>query len=804
MNKLKTLLGISSTRTLFTNTDLSDDISPSKAELILYSQYRPAGIPRVFFFRVIVGCIATGVAIIFENVWVDMTFTLLWIFFVLQTINESNRYVLKIALCFTFEVYYKVLNMGVGILGLLIICDWNKTARYNNLENTMLYPYGIIIIIGDMSIAALISLSDGFSISPKFKLSLAFLWSIYFTWRLISAFLQESNAQLHITPYFSTSWRSITISSLITTIIFVIKQVGYVILFPNRLALINMHLTINKQRKYDYLKFNNNSNNSNNNKQNKKKNENPDSKQDPMALANEIVNNYTQNYKNSELETETNTIEISRLVSEIESESRYSRISRISQISQEPPAAIATSNKFNSNYLTGFVEPPPRAKALNIPPPLAPSMKTTAATGTTTTTVTKVVTTKAVSRSKTPTISHSQKMDIVISHPLPQLQETDDDGDDHDSFSSFEKQSELRSPLMGDFIDNEEENEIETNDNGDNNYNNYNDYNDDDIMNRSGLGSLPSLRGLYGQPPPLKRMSSVRSELNKQMERYTITVFEDVTIWFVLLNKLCLYLCYNNSIGSHSQSYSQENRSIDRIQKVLKYSKIIGSKIVVYGCIFIFALHICWEGFTFSQSARNIAKTFNTEFLEIYHWIAVFEEIIWLLSLLILGLNMNFELFSFEMKHNFSVYWRLLSLWVAFSAILVIDYNYSINHFSKYLPYEICIFNIVIEYITIIISVISVSSVKAFLLSKCVQCLMVSMILIRWLHIAFVYTLSSKDVWVNILGTTLNMRGIIFAKILDAAIWFLYQFVEQLSYHNKLKVTNVKTLWVYKPAAATE
>ena len=729
-------------------------IQVQNAAIILYSKHQHNTIPRKYLWRLLIACIGVILAIAVRNVWVDTVCTLIWMIFTIQTIFECNHKIIKIALCFTFEVYYKVINMGIGILGLQIINNWYQRSQYSTIDNEMELPYSILVIIGDMLVVLLVSLTDGYNVPSKVKACFSLLCVCYFIYRLTQTWVfdllsDDPNAKLIIkigNNKYGIYWRSITISSLITSNIFLLKQIIKILLFPNRFAIINVHLPIKSKEQIigtgrgDCDDANINININGNGNGNNYNNINYNIKNNNMK--NTRIQNLNTSYSSDKkqpllgqsvqnsLATHTEMSHFTSFVSSnATTNNTYTNVSN-----DTTGATIGTADNTYTYAFDATADihiDKTQDTQVSQATRKTKAQSTTITTLTTTTTPTPVKAVAVTAAGTAGTATKSVEVTTMAS-----------------------RNGIMSSLLSNQTILTQPESDID--------------------IDGDGLVSILST-GESG-------MDFV-SEIEKQIEKYPICVYEDVTIWFKLLNKICRL---NN-------------------EKCYKYSRIFSSNIIVFICLFISLFYV-----TIDIISLNKILSQDSNILGIVSFVS---SIIWLISVIILSFNMNVNIFRYEMWHNFSIYWRLFDLWLAFGAQLIIDEKFNLNHFSllsdKYnnsnnnngsFNYAAVYLIILFKFISISITVISVSTVKAFILfSRLTQCFMITMVTVYWIHVGVSYSLSHNDVSIALdKDTSVSMKGIIFAKTLDAVIWFIYQLFEQLKYYDKLKLTNIKAVWIYR------
>ena len=572
------------------------------SEVVLLSQYSIDPIPRIYRYGPWFGLVCVIIGLIVENVWVDLFATILWNLPTIKAIVDTNRQVLTTAVCFTFELYYKVISMTIGMFSLQIINNWYRHDNYSNFDNKVVIFYRFDIVFSAIIVVTIISLCDGHAIPSKPKILFSTIAVGYFVYLLIETYFSHSTKVLAFTianKRYTIHWKQIALSSLSSSIIFLIKQIVYMSLFPNKLATISFHEKIDKQTYFKQF-FEKESNSNNNN---------------------------TKEHNGKNI----------------------------------PLLAV---NNFNIN--------------------------------------------DSVS------ISSINNVDIFGSLKI-------------------------------------------------NNYNS--DQNNDSSSNNNNSINI-NIRNKIDDYDVSKSVSST-IDIHGTMINAKIIAYKDITLWLIIFDKFLL------------RNYSTKTK--------FDWSNRMSSKWTIFTCVFFICIYII---VTIIPITDNFLQTNDTA--------AIVARLFWLVIVIILAFNANFEIFLFEMTNNFSIYWRLLDLLIAYSAMLTIDSKYNEYGFDGSISIATLVFSQICKYLVLSIGIIGVSTAKSYItLNKATQCLITVIVTGFWLHSGIIYSLSYNDVEIVIFGQSLSMRDIIFVKIIDATVWFVAQFFDQLYYFDKLKINNVKTRWVY-------
>ena len=187
---------------------------------------------------------------IVPNVFIVLGCTIVWVSVVIKLLVDCNREIVKMGLCFRFEIYYKVVNIGIATLGSFVLKNWYKSLYITN-EHSMiqlycLYIYAILLIFGNMSTVLLVSLTEGLFIENKFFKLCFMSWMIpFYIYQLFYVYFTTSDKVLYIIDNnYYIYWRSIVISSLYSSIIFLLKQLIRMIRKPNVLSTVKVYLPI--------------------------------------------------------------------------------------------------------------------------------------------------------------------------------------------------------------------------------------------------------------------------------------------------------------------------------------------------------------------------------------------------------------------------------------------------------------------------------------------------------------------------------------------------------------------------------
>ena len=143
-------------------------------KVLLYCNYDPKSVSIKYIIRLSIGIICVVIASAINNLITNALFTIIWVILIIITVLECNKQIRYNAFWFTFEVYYKILNVGWALLGYFIIFDWFENQFTHNYpyKHILLYLNGAIIMFGNMCLVAVISIADGYNIYVSIKVAM--------------------------------------------------------------------------------------------------------------------------------------------------------------------------------------------------------------------------------------------------------------------------------------------------------------------------------------------------------------------------------------------------------------------------------------------------------------------------------------------------------------------------------------------------------------------------------------------------------------------------------------------------------
>ena len=216
--------------------------------------------------RIIIGTILMIGSWIVPITWISLACSIIWISFVIKTLLECDQSVIKNALFFDFEVYYKLANVCSSMIAYHIVTKWQLSNFWHSDKDEpwILYTNCIIVTIGNMLVVLLVAVLDGYNIKRGYKIGLMLVVIGYHSYIIILVnFSQSSNnvydtidlSLIFVDTEYLIDWSSTCISTGFALIIFLCKQLYFVIMKPNQCAFAKMYVPIHiipYSRNYSY------------------------------------------------------------------------------------------------------------------------------------------------------------------------------------------------------------------------------------------------------------------------------------------------------------------------------------------------------------------------------------------------------------------------------------------------------------------------------------------------------------------------------------------------------------------------
>ena len=181
----------------------------------------------VYGIRILIATIAIVVSAITTNIIIYGICGLVWSILVLILLFDCNYSIFLDGIS-TFDVYYKVINMGIGVLGQYIALDWFYSDWDPEPNKYVLYTISGIIIFANMMVVLVVSLFDGYhSDLSKVKFFIVAMFVLYHCYRLIrfSVFYPNKNSDvIYFAHKYTLDWEVAAMSSTFSTLAFVCKQ----------------------------------------------------------------------------------------------------------------------------------------------------------------------------------------------------------------------------------------------------------------------------------------------------------------------------------------------------------------------------------------------------------------------------------------------------------------------------------------------------------------------------------------------------------------------------------------------------
>ena len=202
----------------------------------------------VYALRLIIASIAVIIATSGTDLLIYCACSLTWIIIVIISLFDCNYSIFLDGLA-TFNVYYKVINTGIGVLGEHITFDWYKSVFDESVEDKYLYLNGIIVVAGNMLFVFVISVLDGYPFKPWIKFMFIVLFLNFHIYRMILIYSTTQDATSNFTinlgfnNKYNIDWRVAAISCIFSTLVFVSKQYLTNII-QNRATVVSCNLSV--------------------------------------------------------------------------------------------------------------------------------------------------------------------------------------------------------------------------------------------------------------------------------------------------------------------------------------------------------------------------------------------------------------------------------------------------------------------------------------------------------------------------------------------------------------------------------
>ena len=211
---------------------------------------------RLFSIKVAITIIAVIGGWFIPVIVVSFLCIIVWICMMIHLLLQCDKFFLKSALCFDFEFYYKTVNGCVTMIAYFIASDW-KASRFWDTSHeksmTFLYIICIFATIGNVLVVICVSVSDGYNLKRKYRVGSLLAVIIAHCYRLIAfKFLVHSdsamnNVDLSYNNYnaiYLIDWQTICYSTGFNLIIFLLKQLYFIIKRPNQCSFTKIHVPI--------------------------------------------------------------------------------------------------------------------------------------------------------------------------------------------------------------------------------------------------------------------------------------------------------------------------------------------------------------------------------------------------------------------------------------------------------------------------------------------------------------------------------------------------------------------------------
>ena len=224
----------------------------------------------IYAIRLLIATVCIMIGSSTTNVFLYGVCTLIWCLVVLVSILDCN-YSIFLDSFTTFDVYYKAINIAIGVIGSQIVDQWfvdyYTLSGFSNKKDVLIVLYCIasIEIIGNMMVVWLVSLYDGLAMNPLIKFCFALIFTCFYIYKLMYLYFftsidsydtyddknNNTNINLHSHAFYVSNfggyyfdWRIASMSCISTSILFIIKQYFQNII-RKRVTLINCFISIN-------------------------------------------------------------------------------------------------------------------------------------------------------------------------------------------------------------------------------------------------------------------------------------------------------------------------------------------------------------------------------------------------------------------------------------------------------------------------------------------------------------------------------------------------------------------------------
>ena len=201
---------------------------------------------HIIYVVIIVVC--ATIACICNDLVASLIIDCLFLIFLIVILLDCNYFIMCKGLT-KFDVYYKAINICIAMIAFRLSTNLGK-EEYTCLLNNCLVPWileihSILGVTNNTLTTILVSLMDGYNMSAKLKITSLICAVIYFTYLLFLVYFDTTtttttlkNDYIRLFGINYESLHSITVSALLSVIVFMLRQLYFVVRSPNKLILI--------------------------------------------------------------------------------------------------------------------------------------------------------------------------------------------------------------------------------------------------------------------------------------------------------------------------------------------------------------------------------------------------------------------------------------------------------------------------------------------------------------------------------------------------------------------------------------
>lgn len=213
--------------------------------VLLESPYTQKETRRYFICIITIHFVNWILGITLHNPWIQIINEIIAIIGLVALLLICNSVSFKHSLSH-FYALYRIYHIVIAIIGICVMNDfWYQKFGFNSI-NISCYIISVLwSLIAALNITLLALINDGYNVDLKFKMIYHITVIIGFGYYLIKFFLHDSDKEI---SFFSTeykiSWRSVTLVSLFTVVVFIFQQMVQLIRKPNQFTTIICYVPV--------------------------------------------------------------------------------------------------------------------------------------------------------------------------------------------------------------------------------------------------------------------------------------------------------------------------------------------------------------------------------------------------------------------------------------------------------------------------------------------------------------------------------------------------------------------------------